>query len=47
VTHATAQQILVRGLIDRDPAPARFKLTSLGLDVLGALLKAGADEQDG
>jgi hypothetical protein len=38
VTHATAQQVLVRGLIDRDPGPARFKLTTLGRDVLAALL---------
>ena len=29
VTHATAQQMLVRGLIDRDPGPARFKLSRL------------------
>jgi hypothetical protein len=37
VTHATAQQMLVRGLIDRDPGPARFKLTPDGLDVLAVL----------
>jgi hypothetical protein len=36
VTHATAQHLLVRGLIDRDPGPARFKLTPLGRDVLAA-----------
>jgi hypothetical protein len=47
VTHATAQQMLVRGLIDRDPGPARFKLTPLGRDVLAALLKPPVDEQNG
>jgi len=47
VTHATAQQLLVRGLIDRDPGPARFKLTPLGRDVLAVLLKPPVDEQDG
>jgi hypothetical protein len=39
VTHATAQHLLVRGLVDRDPGPTRFKLTPLGREVLGALLK--------
>jgi hypothetical protein len=39
VRHATAQQVLARGLVDRDPGPTRFKLTPLGRDVLAALLK--------
>jgi hypothetical protein len=30
--------LLVRGLIDRNPGPARFKLTSLDRDVLAALV---------
>jgi hypothetical protein len=47
VTHATAQQLLVRGLIDRDQSAARFKLTPIGRDVLAALLKPPVDEQDG
>ena len=47
VTHATAQQVLVRGLVDRDQAATRFKLTPLGRDVLAALLKPPVDEQDG
>jgi hypothetical protein len=46
VTHATAQQLLVRGLIDRAATSARFKLTPLGRDVLAALLKPPVDEQD-
>jgi len=47
VTHATALQMLVRGLIDRDRSATRFKLTPLGRDVLSALLKPAVDEQDG
>jgi len=47
VTHATAQHVLVRGLIDRATTPARFKLTPLGRDVLAALVKPPANEQDG
>jgi hypothetical protein len=47
VTHATAQRLLVRGLIDRDQSARRFKLTPLGRDVLAALLKPPVDEQDG
>jgi hypothetical protein len=47
VTHATAQQLLVRGLIERDQSPGRFKLTPMGGDVLAALLKPPVDEQDG
>ena len=46
VTHATAQQLLVRGLIDRHQS-GRFKLTPLGRDVLAALLKPPVNEQDG
>jgi hypothetical protein len=46
VTQATAQQMLVRGLTDRDPSPARFKLTPLGRDVFVALLKPPVGEQD-
>jgi len=44
--HATAQQLLVRGLTERAPTRARFKLTSLGREVLAALLKPPVDEQD-
>ena len=47
LTHATAQQLLVRGLIERDQSPGRFKLTPMGGDVLAALLKPPVDEQDG
>jgi hypothetical protein len=47
VTHATPQHLLLRNLIDRDHAGARFKLTPLGRDVLTALLKPAANEQDG
>ena len=47
VTHATAQHVLVRGLIDRTSTRARFKLTSLGRDVLTALIKLPSNEQDG
>jgi hypothetical protein len=36
--------LLLRNLIDRDHAGARFKLTPLGRDVLGALLKPPIDE---
>jgi len=39
MTHATAQQLLVRGLINRDQSGNHFKLTLLGRDVLAALLK--------
>jgi hypothetical protein len=39
------QQMLVRGLIDRGPGSARFKLTPLGRDVLAALLKLPVDER--
>jgi hypothetical protein len=47
VTHATAQQLLVRGLVDRHQSAGRFKLTPLGRDGLAALLKPPVDEQDG
>jgi hypothetical protein len=47
VTHATAQHLLVRGLINRASTRARFKLTPLRRDVLAALLKPPVDEQDG
>jgi hypothetical protein len=47
VTHATSQQLLVRGLIDRHQSAGRFKLTPLGRDVLAALLKPPVNEQDG
>jgi hypothetical protein len=47
VTHATAQQMLGRGLIDRASTAARFKPTPLGRGVLAALLKPPIDEQDG
>jgi hypothetical protein len=30
ITHATAQQIMVRGLIERDQAATRFVLTDQG-----------------
>jgi hypothetical protein len=42
VTQATAQQMLVRGLVDRDQSAARFKLTAQGRAALDALLKAEA-----
>jgi hypothetical protein len=47
VTHARAQQLLVRRPIDRDQSAGRFKLTSLGRDVLAALLRPPVNEQDG
>jgi len=47
VTHATAQQLLVRALIDRDQSAGRFKLTPLGSQVLAALLRPPVDKQDG
>jgi hypothetical protein len=47
VTHTTPQHLLLRNLIDRDRAGARFKVTLLGRDVLAALLRRPADEQDG
>jgi hypothetical protein len=47
VRHATAQQVLLRGLIDRASTRARFKLTPLGRGVLAALLKPPVDDQGG
>jgi hypothetical protein len=47
ITHATAQQMLVRGLADREGAAGRFRLTPLGRDVLAALVKPPVDKQDG
>jgi hypothetical protein len=38
VTHATAQHMMVRGLIERDQAASRFVLTAQGRAVLSALL---------
>jgi hypothetical protein len=38
--------MFVRGLVDRDPGPTRFKLTPLGRDVLAELLKQPGDKQD-
>jgi hypothetical protein len=38
VTHATAQHMMVRGLIQRDRTAARFVLTEQGGAVLSALL---------
>jgi hypothetical protein len=39
VTQATAQHMLVRGLVDRDNAALRFALTPQGQAVLDALLE--------
>jgi hypothetical protein len=39
VTHATAQHMMVRGLIERDQATSRFVLTEQGHAVLAALLE--------
>ena len=38
VTHTTAQHLLLRGLIGRDPAAMRYVLTEEGRSVLSALL---------
>jgi hypothetical protein len=46
VTHATTQQMLIRGFIERASTSTRFNLTPLGRDVLAALLKRPDDEQD-
>jgi hypothetical protein len=46
VLHATPQHLLLRGLIDRAPTPARVKLTPLGRAVFDALIKQPVDEQD-
>jgi hypothetical protein len=39
ITHATAQQMMVRGLIERDQAASRYALTEQGRAVLAALLE--------
>jgi hypothetical protein len=41
ITHATAQQMMVRGLMERDQAASRFLLTEQGRAVLAALLAKG------
>jgi hypothetical protein len=42
ITHATAQRLMVRGLIERDRRATRFVLTDQGRAVLAALMaKAG------
>jgi hypothetical protein len=38
ITQATAQHVMVRGLIERDQGATRFVLTDEGRAVLGALL---------
>jgi hypothetical protein len=38
ITHATAQHMMVRGLIERDSAAMRYVLTDQGRAVLGTLL---------
>jgi hypothetical protein len=43
ITHATAQQMMVRGLIDRDQAATRFVLTEQGRAVLTALIGPSED----
>jgi hypothetical protein len=39
ITHATAQHMMVRGLIERDRAATRYALTELGHVVLAAMLE--------
>jgi hypothetical protein len=39
ITHATAQQMLVRNLIEREKAATRFALTAQGRAVLAAMLE--------
>jgi hypothetical protein len=41
ITHATAQHMMVRGLIERDRAATRYALTDEGRAVLAALLAKG------
>jgi hypothetical protein len=41
IIHATAQHMMVRGLIERDRAATRYALTDQGRAVLGALLGTG------
>jgi len=40
ITHATAQHMMVRGLIQRDRAATRYALTDQGRAALGALVAA-------
>jgi hypothetical protein len=39
ITHATAQQMIVGGLTERDHAAMRYAVTDQGRAVLGALLR--------
>ena len=41
VTHAAAQQMMIRGLIDREGAAGAYTLTDQGRAVLDALLAGG------
>jgi predicted transcriptional regulator len=41
VTQATAQQMMVRGLIERDQGASRFMLTEQGRALLAALIGKG------
>jgi hypothetical protein len=41
ITHATARQTMVRGLIERDQAATRYVLTEPGRAMLAALLEKG------
>ena len=41
ITHATAQHMMVRGLIERDQAATRYMLTEQGRAVLAAMLEGG------
>jgi hypothetical protein len=43
VTHATAQHLMVRGLIERAEGATRYRLTELGMAVLEALLDPSKD----
>jgi hypothetical protein len=42
ITHATAQHMMVRGLIERDQVASRFVLTEQGRDVLSAIFAGQA-----
>jgi len=41
VTHATAQHMVVKNLVERTYAPPRLELTAQGHEVLAALLSRG------
>jgi hypothetical protein len=41
ITHATAQHMMVHGLIERDRAATRYVLTDQGRAVLAAMLEMG------